>query len=296
MHLFDATDMSDPDPDFERVLVRLEALAGPSPAARFGAAIRQSIDEVLDGPRTGRWAFTQLEKTEKTYVGTKLEIVVRTSLGLEPGAVLDLDIEGEPVDIKWGMNSGWQIPEEAVGRICLCIGGLRALSQFQVGVVRCRPEYLNEGANRDRKKTLSAAGRAAMRFLVPAAPLPENFVAEMDPAVRAEVMAEATIQARVTKLFTLLRRTPIPRDAIATVARTTGDPMRRVRADAWAGDPLDGVRILSAKYGNAVIETLGYPRLAAGEFMSIPRSEIEGLSEQRKRALPDHVRTRFAFD
>jgi len=110
MHLFDATDMSDPDPDFERVLVRLEALAGPSPAARFGAAIRQSIDEVLDGPRTGRWAFTQLEKTEKTYVGTKLEIVVRTSLGLEPGAVLDLDIEGEPVDIKWGMNSGWQIP------------------------------------------------------------------------------------------------------------------------------------------------------------------------------------------
>ncbi len=194
------------------------------------------------------------------------------------------------------MNSGWQIPEEAVGRICLCLGGLRRMSEFQVGVVRCRPEYLNEGANRDRKKTLSAAGRAAMRFLVPATPLPENFVAEMDPALRTEVMGEDSIQARVTRLFTLLTRTPIPRDAIATVARTTGDPMRRVRADAWAGDPLDGVRILSAKYGNAVIEALGYPRLAPGEFMSIPQREIDGLSDQRKRALPEHVRARFAFD
>jgi hypothetical protein len=287
---------TDPDPDFELVLTRLRALAAPDPPARFGRAIRQSIDEVLDGPRTGRWAFDQLEKTEKTYVGTKLEIVVRTSLGLEPGTVLDLDVEGQPVDIKWGMNSGWQIPEEAVGRICLCIGGLRKLSRFQVGVVRCRPEYLNEGANRDRKKTLSAAGRAAIRFLVPPTPLPDNFVARMDPAVRAEVMGEPTIQTRVTRLFTALPRTPIPRDAIATVARTTGDPMRRVRADSWAGDPLDGVRILSAKYGNAVIEALGYPRLGSNEFISIPRREIDGLSEQKRRSLPEHARTRLGFD
>jgi hypothetical protein len=295
--LFVAAEAPDPDPEFELVLARLEALAGPDPATRFGTAIRQSIDEVLDGPRTGRWAFTQLEKTEKTYVGTKLEIVVRASLGLDRGGLLDLDIEGHPVDIKWGMNSGWQIPEEAVGQLCLCIGGLRKLSWFQVGLVRCREEYLNLGSNRDRKKTLTAAGReVAMKFLVPPAPLPQSFVALMDDAVRTEVMNEGSIQARVTKLFTLLTRTPIPRDAIATVARTTGDPMRRVRADAWAGDPLDGVRILSAKYGNAVIEALGYPRLAAGEFMSIPQGEIDGLSDLQKRALPDHVRTRFAFD
>ena len=285
------------DPELELVFAQLQALAGPAPEVRFGAAIRQSIDEVLDGPRTGRWAFTQLEKTEKTYVGTKLEIVVRASLGLEPGAVLDLEIEGHPVDIKWGMNSGWQIPEEAVGQLCLCIGGLRKLSRFQVGLIRCREEYLNLGSNRDRKTTLTAADRdAEMKFLVPPTPLPQSFVAQMDDAVRAEVMAAPTIQTRVTKLFTLLTRTPIPRDAIATVARTTGDPMRRVRADAWAGDPLDGVRILSGQYGNTVIEALGYPRLGRGEFMSIPQSEIDGLSEQQKRALPDHVRARFAFD
>jgi len=295
--LFDPIETVEPDPELELVFAHLQALAGPDPAARFGPAIRQSIDEVLDGPRTGRWSFAQLEKTEKTYVGTKLEIVVRASLGLERGDLLDLDIEGHPVDIKWGMNSGWQIPEEAVGRLCLCIGGLRKLSKFQVGLVRCREEYLNLGANRDRKTTLTAADRdAAMRFLVPPTPLPQSFVAQMDDAVRAEVMAEDTIQARVTKLFTLLPRTPIPRDAIATVARTTGDPMRRIRADTWAGDPLNGMRTLSAQYGNAVIEALGYPRLGRGEVMSIPQSEIDGLSEQQRRALPEHVRERLGFD
>jgi plasmid stabilization system protein ParE len=111
--------VGDEDADAERVGERIEGLAGPDPVEAFGNAIRQSIDEVLDGPRTGRWDFDQLEKTEKTYVGTKLEIVVRTALGLEPGPKLDLEVDGIDVDVKWGMNSGWQIPREAVDQLCL---------------------------------------------------------------------------------------------------------------------------------------------------------------------------------
>lgn len=278
------------------VEARLRELSGPDPAARYGLAIRQSIDEVLDGPRTGRWDFVQLEKTEKTYVGTKLEIVVRAALGLERGPVLDLDVAGVPVDIKWAMDSSWQIPLEAVDRICLCIGGMKKLSMFQVGVVRCRAEYLNEGKNRDRKKTLSTTGRAAMRFLVPPAPLAPNFLSTIDPAIRTDVMAGKTIQERVSRLFCLLPRTPIPRGAVATVARTTGDPMRRVRSDTWAGDPFDGMKVLSAKYGNALIEALGYPRLGRNEFMSVPKTEIDRLPAAKKALLPKTVRERFEFD
>lgn len=295
MSLFVPDPVGGPDPELDAVEARLRALGGPDPATRYGTAIRRSINEVLDGPRTGRWDFGQLEKTEKTYVGTKLEIVVRVALGLERGPVLDLDIDGVPVDIKWAMDSSWQIPLEAVDRICLCIGGLKKLSMFQVGVVRCRPEYLNEGKNRDRKKTLSATGRAAMRFLVPPAPLPPNFLSTIDPEIRSEVMAGEKIQERVTRLFRLLPRTPIPRDAVATVARTTGDPMRRVRSDAWAGDPLDGMKILSAKYGNPLIDALGYPRLERDEFMSVPAAEIERLPEAKKALLPESVRSRFGF-
>jgi hypothetical protein len=285
-----------PDPKWHAVAEEIRSLSGPDPAEVFGRAIRQSIDEVLDGPRTGRWSFDQLEKTEKTYVGTKLEIVLRTALGLERGAVLDLELEGEPVDIKWAMGSSWQIPQEAIGHLCLCVGGLKGLTQFQVGLVRCQPELLNPGQNRDRKRTLSVRGRAAMTPLVSPVPIPVNFVAEMDPALRAAVTSEETIQARVTKLFLLVPKTPIPRSAIATVARTTGDPMRRVRADAQAGDPLAGMQILSAKYGNVVLQALGYPRLGADEFMSVPRSEIDAIPQAQRQALPLAARKRLGFD
>lgn len=272
---------------------RLRKLAGRDPVGKFGRAIRQAIDEVLDGPRTGRCSLSELAKTEKTYVGTKIEIVVRTALELEKGPILDLDIEGHPVDIKWGMNSVWQIPQEAINQICLCIGGLEDLSRFQVGLIRCTEDRLNRGENRDRKRTLSASGKAEMRYLVPSSPLPVNFVEQMNHKLRITVMGEPTIQARVTKLFSLLPYTPIPRNAVATIARTTGDPMRRVRADTWSGHPLGEMSVLSAKYGNPVVEALGYRKLDRDQFMSVPKREIEALPESKKRALPKSARERL---
>jgi hypothetical protein len=288
--LFTPEPVGGPDPQLDLVEARLRELSGPDPAALYGVAIRQSIDEVLDGPRTGRWDFAELEKTEKTYVGTKLEIVTRTALELERGPVLDLEIEGVPVDIKWAMNSSWQIPREAVGQICLCIGGRKKLSMFQVGVVRCRPEYLNEGKNQDRKGTLSTAGRAAMRMLVPPAPLPPNFLSTIAPTIVEEVMRGKTIQERVTRLFKLVPRTPIPREAAATAAKTPGDPMRRLRADALAGDTLDGMKVISAKYGNGLVVALGYPKLERDTFFSVPAAEIERLPEAKKALLTDNAR------
>jgi hypothetical protein len=284
------------DPVLESVAARIEECAAPDPAATFGDAIRRSIDEVLDGPRTGRWGFEQLEKTEKTYVGTKLEIVLRTALDLEPGPTLDLEIYGNAVDVKWAMNSSWQIPIEAVGEICLCVGGRQDLSRFQVGVVRCDEVHLNRGSNRDKKRTISKRGRAAMRMLVNDAAIPPNFVADMDGDLRERVMSEPTIQRRVTRIFQELPYEPIPRGAIATIARTTGDPMRRLRADSGADDPLRGMRILSAKYGNKVVTALGHKPLRKDEFMSVPQAEIESLPVDARMSLPSTVRRRFGLD
>lgn len=279
------------DGELDAVVAWLESRASVKGGGEpfYGAALRKTLDEVLDGPRTGRWDFDQLEKTEKTYVGTKLEIVLRTALELDRAFPMDLEIEGVPVDIKWSMLSVWQIPREAVRQICLCVGGLADMSRFQVGVVRCRPEYLNPGANQDGKKTLSASGRAAMVALVPSTPIPSNFVTDMDPDVRAEVMAQPNIQTRVTRLFKLLPRTPIPRDAIRTVARTEGDPIRRTRADKSRVDPLDGLRILSyTKSWQA--EQLGYPPLLDGEFMAVTTQEFMSLPPAlRGNKKPDWV-------
>ena len=276
--------MADPiDPGPETVAAWLLAQTSGDPASFFGKVVRKSIDEVLDGPRTGRWDFEQLEKTEQTYVGTKLEIVARTELGLEQASFMDLDIEGFPVDIKWSKTSAWQIPREAVEQLCLCVGGLKHMTHFQVGIVRCDVEHLNLGHNRDGKTTISSAGRAAMRVIVPPTTIPPNFVADMDPNIRYDVMREPTIQKRVTRLFQSLPRRPIPRDAVRTVAQTEGDPMRRLRADAHAGDPLGGYKVLSAKYANKIVQALGYAALAKDEFMAIPVAEILSLPLPQRR-------------
>lgn len=280
---------ADRDDELESVVAWLESKASTTGGTErfFGAVVRQTLDEVLDGPRTGRWDFDQLEKTEKTYVGTKLEIIVRSALELERAFPMDLEIEGVPVDIKWSMQSVWQIPREAVGHVCLCVGGLAGMTRFQTGVVRCRLEYLNLGANRDGKKTLSSLGRAAMVALVLPAPIPSNFVTDMDPRVREEVMAQPNVQARVTRLFKLVPQTPIPRDAIRTVARTEGDPIRRTRADKSRADPLEGMRILSHKKSWQA-EQLGYRPLSDGEFMAVTNKEFMSLpASLRDNKKPD---------
>ncbi|MFN8151439.1 MAG: NaeI family type II restriction endonuclease [Solirubrobacterales bacterium] len=140
-------------------------------------------------------------------------------LELERGPVLDLEIEGVPVDLKWPGSQ--QIPIEALGEICLCIGGLKNMTQFQVGVVRCNEDHLNTGQNRDGKRTLSEAGRSALVHLVDPTALPPNFVAEMDPGLRAEIVALPTRCRRGSPHFGLLY-TAIPRNAVTTIARIDG--------------------------------------------------------------------------
>ena len=129
-----------------------------TPAELFGKIIRQSLDEAIDGPRTGRWDIDQLEKTEKTYVGTKIEIVARAALNLKQNSLLDSEIAGHPVDIKWSMRSAWQIPTEAVDQICLIIGTYKNGKKFKVGLIRCLEDRLNPGKNKDEKQTISEEG------------------------------------------------------------------------------------------------------------------------------------------
>lgn len=45
---------------------------------------RSAIDEVIDTARTGRFFLSELEKTEKTYLGTKFEILLRDWLDDSP--------------------------------------------------------------------------------------------------------------------------------------------------------------------------------------------------------------------
>jgi Restriction endonuclease NaeI len=241
----------------------------------FASAVRQALDEVIDGARTGLWAIDQLEKTEKTYIGTKIEILVRSALELPREKPLDMVVAGHPVDIKWSsLHAAWQIPTEAVGQLCLLIAGNETLGTFDVGLLRCSESLLNAGKNKDGKRTISKEGRASIRWLVAGGALPPNFLSTLEDSVREAIMAERPGQPRVRKLFTLVQRTPVPRLAIETLAQQR-DPMRRIRKDKR--DRLNGLRVLGGRYAHnkALVESLGYPPLGRDEYMSVPQQEIE---------------------
>ena len=120
--------------------------------------IRQGIDEVIDAARSKRFTLDELEKTEKTYIGTKIEILLRNHLRLEPGIVLDVLIDDVEVDIKNTIGSSWTIPQEAIGHPCILIQENEKTAKCSFGLIVIRPGVLNAGLNRD-KKPLSPSTR-----------------------------------------------------------------------------------------------------------------------------------------
>lgn len=252
--------------------------------ATFSRAIRQAIDEVIDGSRTGRYRYEELESQEKAYIGTRIEIVVRTRFELEPAGKLDTVIAGHPVDFKWSAKGGWMIPTEAVGELCLLLKGDEVGGTFSVGLVRCSQDRLNLGANKDGKRTLSKAGRAAVRWLVKDGGLPASFLATLDAETREAVLAQPAGQARVREFFKQVTRRPVPREVIPTLA-VQEDPMRRVRQDKSA-DGLDGLKILSGHYkvSNEAAELLGY-WLSKRDYLSVPVAELRALPPDLQRKL-----------
>ena len=239
----------------------------------FARIIRRALDEVIDASRTQRFTIGDLEKTEKTYIGTKVEIIVRSELDLRRGTVTDVLVTGVPVDIKWSLSMQWMIGPENVDRICLGLGLDSSGTRFSVGVFRASRANLRSGSNRDQKLSLSAIGFETVEWVVRDAMLPTDFVAELVPDVRAEIFSAASAQERVFRLFSLCPMTQIPRSAIEIVAGGKKDPMRRLRQDAYNTTGLHGLRIVSTKYGKEQLHSLGFTKLLPNHFVGIPNEK-----------------------
>jgi len=244
--------------------------------ATFSRAIRQAIDEVIDGSRTGRYRYDELEKQEKAYIGTRIEIVVRTRFELEREGKLDTVIAGHAVDFKWSAKGDWMIPREALGELCLLLAGDEEGGTFSVGLVRCEERLLRKARNQDVKGQLSAAGKQEIRWLVKDGTLPVSFLAGLDAGTREAVLAQPVGQARIREFFTRVTRRPVPREVIPTLA-VQEDPMRRVRQDKSA-DGLAGLKILSGHYkaSKEAAELLGC-QLTKRDYLSVPIEELRTL-------------------
>lgn len=237
--------------------------------AIFGSVLRQSIDEVLDGSRTGRFDIQDpaVGKTERTYLGTKVEIVTRATFELAKGMRMDYTIAGHDIDAKFSLGGVWQIPTEAMGHLCLLMAADDARGTFKVGVVRISANLLNAGNNKDGKKTLSGVGRAAIEWLVPAGRLPTNQLLELPEGDRRAIFALRSGQQRVTELLRRFRGRIVKRNTASTVA-CQRDPMKRCR-DARRPLAAEGILVLGHQNDSPRIAAeLGLPVPDKGEFVS----------------------------
>lgn len=219
--------------------------AKPDLLGVVGRAIRKSFDEVIDGPRTGRYCIEQLEKTEKTYIGTKVEVVLRNELGLARGSVLDNLIAGHEVDTKFTVGSTWTIPSEAFGQLCLLVTGSDNTGQCSIGLLRMTPDVLNNGTNRDGKKSVSALGKTKIVCLA-RGPMPRNFMLDLPAPARNAIMSAPSGKQAIGALFRNATGRIIPRSVIEQVAQQR-DSLKRAR-EAKAILANEGIQVLCATY------------------------------------------------
>src|SRR5690348_15926568 len=189
--------------------------------------LRRAIDEVIDAPRTNRFTLGETEKTEKTYLGTKVEILLRSHLQLPKGRILDLAIGGVETDIKNTMGSNWTIPMEAVDHPCLLLKENERTALCSVGMIIARGKYLNPGRNRDAKRTFSSAGLANVWWLLRDHPYPPNFWETLPADVRLKVMKARGGAQRLAALFLAVQRRAISRQTVQSIAQQD-DYMKRI--------------------------------------------------------------------
>ena len=237
--------------------------------ATIAKGLRQSFDEVIDGQRTGRFRLEQLEKTEKTYIGTKVEIVIRSELDLERGSKLDNLIAGHEVDTKFSLSGDWMIPREAIGQICLLIKGDDNSGIFSAGLLRMAPEVLNIGANQDGKTTVSAAGKKKIDWLVHNQAMHRNFLLDIDDETREIILSQVSGKQRIISLFKNVTGKIIPRSAIVQVGQAK-DPLKRAR-EAKAPLASQGFQILCATYARdrAEFNRHGFSDFKDDDWLSI---------------------------
>ncbi|MEU4731632.1 NaeI family type II restriction endonuclease [Streptomyces sp. NPDC023588] len=244
---------------------------------RFGAVLRDTIDQLLNGEVTGRYDWKTLFKTEKTHAGTLVEINLQREFTFDDGIDMDYRIAGVDVDCKYSQQFGaWMIPPEAMGHLCLLVWADDYKSRWSAGLLRIMPDWLNKGNNRDLKLTVKAEHRNKILWLWRDADLPENVLLHMEEADREAVIAPKSGQARLNELFRRAQNRRIGRSVVRTVAQQK-DYMKRVRGNGGARSALkeEGI-IIMGDYGShrRIAAELGLPVPREGEFVSTRLIEV----------------------
>ncbi len=239
--------------------------------SRVAVVIRDTLDHLYDGQRTGRYKWDQLHKTEKTHCGTLVEINMQREFQFADGDKLDYRVAGVDVDCKYSQRlGGWMIPVEARGELCMVIWADDGKSVWTVGLVRALKEMLTKGGNRDRKASLSQEGMSTVRWLFQESELPPNVLLQIPQAEVDDIMEPKSGAERIRRLFRAVQGRRIGRGVVATVAQQA-DYMKRIRGNGGARSTLreEGIIILGQYEAHREIaRQLGLPIPGKGESVS----------------------------
>lgn len=269
-------------PDFPSVAPIAAAILGAAGGAiefetKVPLLLRTAVDEVIDAPRTKRFLLSETEKTEKTYLGTKVEILIRAFLGFPKGAILDMNIKGAEVDIKNTMQSNWSIPKENVGRPALLIRSSELHALCDVGIGILHDGYLRQGENRDTKRGLAASHFSDIWWLLWQHPYPVNFWQVLTAPQRQALINAGGGTSRIAALFELVQRRPISRMQVQALAQQH-DYMKRIRRNGGARDILapKSIALLSGAYDQSIIHAMKLGLVTSEEFISVtPANQAE---------------------
>jgi hypothetical protein len=239
---------------------------------------RQAIDEVIDAPRTNRFTLKDIEKTEKTYIGTKVEILLRNALGMPKGGILDLLVDGVEVDIKMTTVRDWMIPRESIGRPAVLMRADEQKARCDVGLVVCRPQYLRNSNNQDKKGQIAAANYIHIWWILKSHPYPPNFWEILSGDDRAAIMGAGGAKWRIAALFERIQGQPVSRSQVQAIGQQL-DYMKRLRKNGGARDVLSpkGIAILWGEKDRELITRLGLGPVTSEEFISFKPERSEDV-------------------
>lgn len=263
---------------------------------RLRWALRDSLDELLDGQRTGRWAYQHLSKTEKTHLGTVVEVNLTKEFEFANGDHLDWRIAGRDVDCKFSKDlGGWEIPME----MYLCADHRErqgkadhpalltwfddTTNRWAAGLLTITDERLRWKAgdlerayNRDNKRCLANASAEHVYWLWGGlqTDLPRNLLLHLDPEVRGRILSpELSGQKRVDQLFREIQGQIISRQTVLTVAQQEDAPKRA--RDARIPLREEGIVILGHQDAHPTIAAaLELPSPVKGEWIAVRITQV----------------------
>lgn len=120
-------------------------------------AMRAALSSALWAEYTGYTSIKQLSKTEKTVIGTRIERAIKKEFNMgDSQSILDIEFKnGTYADIKTTCRNNWMIPPECVGHNCILIK--YDDNSYSMGAFKAKSEFLTEGTNQDRKRTIKAS-------------------------------------------------------------------------------------------------------------------------------------------